>query len=743
MGDLWGPQGQFRFFLDFNAPPSSIEMQGFVSMLRNAATTYTSSRELLGIGEPYDHNIHLTAVDHKLNMWQEVESRFKQRLAVTEDMSPLSKARTTASFGLVGAAFHGALDAAYHELRFQKFRAIPYVRPAEGDWAKLRPLSIGKKEEEILNWNLTLQIYMGAWAQREGLVLFAGVPYRRLPENKHAIQICEMMVTDTMKVPISLPDLVRRDLLKPGLDPEMYVAARDNGSFVEKACETYINMNMAEFPHVIPSDKHFSFRNGVLQVAKEKSGEPFIRFCRIGELSDTVVCRVHHDYDFVPDHVKKPLMPQLDFLDRLAKEGISDEGKDGLHERFLAWLTAEVTEEQRAFMVLETTAADKKYLTSDISVCYKVWAAQGFSAQAIIAIAAMMGRDFYHSSVDNWQQAKFIHGESRAGKNLSITDPVEQALGSDSVGGIQAERIDTFALAGAEEWRLLHVSEVRKGDQLPEGPFLKMIAAEDVMIRKFNQKPEKRKCHFHVMFSSNEDKLPVRSAKGEFINRLFPIRFRKSFANCIDTTLAKKRHAEIGAIMAFCVRCYIMLRTALGRYSIQQFMPVDIKEAALAGRWAHNIIYEFLTGGDVIIDHGRDHRTAATRVEDFKTRREYRENADKITIMDLGVAFNLWKNITHSANRTAWNPDNYKPVFKELGLPFHTEGQQGEIYPCEIVDQGGLMSNSSGAIFPHAAMIHCVRISEDLQKRVLMQQKQPTVDGGAIDLTAGKRKRTD
>lgn len=745
---MWAPDGLLMSFAEYAGDDLGMEVRNFTRDLVQAASTRRSSYDILEIDGPYSAGLHKFIIDERYNTWLLITQRYHQRLAAVPGLTPKAVAHLKGAFNFAAAAFAGAIDSAYHEIRFQEFRGVPYIRPAESDWITLRPLSLGKKDEEVMDWNLTLQIFMGAWGMRERLVLFLGVPYKRIPGNMHAIEVCEMRLTDAMKEPISLPDLVRRDLLKDDLDPEMMVAARSDPAFIEKACAAYLNFNLPEIPHVIPSDRLFSFENGVLQVANTK-GEPEVRFWRPGQLSENTVCRAHHRYPFNEEWIGKALMPQLDFIEEISRR-MSDEGKPpavieaAQSDAFLEWMTREPTDEERAFMKSEQAHTDTSYLTSDISVCYKVWAAQDFSAQTIVAVAAMCGRDFHDTSTDNWQVAKLVHGASRAGKNLTISDPIEQALGSDSVGEINAEKMDLFALAGAEEWRLLHVSEVRRNSQLPEAALLRMIANESVLVRKMGVASKKlKRCHFHVMFSSNEDKLPVRSANGEFVHRIFPIHFRNSFAHCIDTTLGRTRRAEIGAFMTFCARCYGLVRLALGRKSIMQFLPFDMKEQTNAAKWSHNLIYEFLVSGDVIIEGGRANRNGRARIKDFIESPAARKYSDTIPVMELGTAFRLWLSITHTSSRMAWSPDNYIPVFKELGLPFHTEGIEGQVFPHLIMEDQVDLS-SSGATYPHASMVHYVKLSEDLSKRMRERvSDQSNIRGGWGDSNGYNKRRGD
>jgi hypothetical protein len=732
---MWGQNGLFASFTDYAGDDLGREISAFARDLASAASVRRSSYDLLEIDGPYDLALHKLLVEERHNTWMLVTQRFHQRLATVPDLTPKAVTHLKFVFNFAAAAFAGAIDAAYHELRLQEFRATPYIRPHSTDWITLRPLSLGKKEEEVMNWNLALQIFMASWAQREGIVLFLGVPYKRIPGNIHAIEVCEMRLTDAMKEPISLPDLIRRDLLRDDLDPEMMRAARSQPIFIEQACDAYLKFNMPEMPHVIPSDRLFSFENGVLQVANTQ-GEPEIKFWRPGQLSDTTVCRAHHRYPFNERFVDKPLMPQLDFLDdirrNMTRDGASPAVIDhALDSAFLEWMVREPTDDERVFMKSDQAHTDTAYLTSDISVCYKVWAAQDFSAQTIISLAAMCGRDFHDRSTDNWQVSKLVHGASRAGKNLTISDPIEQALGSDSVGEINAEKLDLFALAGAEEWRLLHVSEVRRNSQLPEAALLRMIAGEAVLVRKMGVAQKKlKRCHFHVMFSSNEDKLPVRSANGEFVHRIYPIHFRNSFAHCIDTTLGATRRAEIGAFMAFCARAYKLVRSALGRSTITQYLPFDMREETNAAKWSHNLIYEFLVSGDVVIEGGRPNRTARARIKDFTESPAARRYSDTIPVMELGVAFRIWLSITHTSSRMAWSPDNYIPVFKELGLPFHTEGIGGQVYP-ELIMENQVDLSSSGAVYPHASMVHYVKLSDDLSRRIRERvSDQSNIRGG-------------
>lgn len=740
--ELWGVDGIIYSFShhvqDLDDGPEALT--AFLDPMEECTINIRRAEQLFGFSGFVDYDVDMPVLESRARDWSDAVGAFKMRLATTDMLTVFEKARLTTRIDFVNATMAGAQDCLTHIMRFQRFRAAPYIRPAQADWDKLRPLVKKDDKEEKMDWNLALQIYIAAHAQKQGWVLVNGVPYERISGNKHAIRVCEMTVAEGVKQPTSLDELVRREVIMSGVDPQMLTEARKDPGFIEKACSWFRNFPQTELQHVVPSNKFFSFNNGILQI-RDSKGEPTLVLVKPEELADGLVCRVHHNYDVSPEFINKPMHPLF------CEPGTS---KTRSGDSLLKWMVQEPTPEERAAMTTEAAKLDPTYLASDTSVISKVWADQEFSAQQVFLNFGLLGRCFYDNTIDNWQVAPFINGPARAGKNLTWSEVIAQALGEDSVGTVSATRIDTFSFANAQHWKMFILNEIRNGDKLDEGALLRMISGEEVVIRKMQKEPfTLAHCHYHSMFISNELKMPVRSVRGEFAARMINCNFKHSFADVADTTLAAQRRPQIGAIICMAVRCYRVLRAALGRANVKSFLPFDVQKEENELKWHTNLIYQFLSSGDIVINQGVV-MTAEKRLEEFVKSPACRERSPYIPITTLGDAFRLWLLQTHpGSTKLRWIPATYNPVFKELGLPFCVEGAGGETFPCEILGTGqqGLASSTSGVHFPHAGCVHFVEIGAELSRRMKEDdnRRKRSLNGGnsydSNDADAGSFKR--
>lgn len=584
-----------------------------------------------------------------------------------------------------------ASDALFYELEAQHRAFRPFVRPSTAEWERLRPIKKekkGDKEKEVVDWNLVLQIQMGALAMRRDLVYFNGAVFRRKPEKRAVIDMLKKKITDQAETPMSLSDLAWRELIDEKLDPDMWHAARVDASFVAKACSWYEHKSTAELPHVTPTTRYLAFHEHMLEI-RSADGKPGLRVIPNAHAPADVVLQTHSDAPLDPEYLTMPLcsyfcepimrsarkrslgadIPDINLTEEEEEEVVGWRERTGAD--LLAWLVKEPSAEERAGFKLEETFMDTRFLSSRARVLMSKLAAQDFAPQTLFLLLALLARYMYANGTDRLQVAVWIHGIAGSGKSMLVTELLNELIGTDCIGSVDTSRLDGFAYAGAEHWRLLMINELRRGAKLPEADLLKIIANEDMRFRDFHKKGE-HVAHvlFNAIFISNLDEPPFQNGAGEFTRRVLMFHFPHTFTGEADTSLLQQRRMENGANAVMMLRCYHLLIEALGSRMIQEVMPFDMRKANESARWERDHVYQFLHSSYVIMHHA----SAEERLELFAKNRNERMSAPKVLIQSVGDMFRRWLIATHPGSNMPWAPAKWRPAFEQLGLPFSIIG---------------------------------------------------------------------
>jgi hypothetical protein len=590
-----------------------------------------------------------------------------------------------------------ASDALHYELEAQHRGFRAFVRPATEEWKRLRPIKKKEnkdgEEQEVVDWNLVLQIQLGALAMRRDLVFYNGAVFRRKPEKRCVIEMLRKKVTDQSDTPMSLADMAWRDLIDEKVDPDMWHAARVDPSFIGKACSWFEHKSTPELPHVTPTTRYLAFAEHLLEI-RGGDGKPSLRVIPNAHAPTDIVLQTHSDAPLEPDFLTMPLCSYFcepvikppsrkRTLDADAPDRQEEKEKEeivGWRERrgpeLLEWLARKPTDAEREGFKLEETFADARFLSSRARVLMSKLAQQDFSPQMLFLLIALLGRYMHSNGTDRLQVAMWIHGAAGSGKSMLITELLNELISTDCIGSVDTSRLDNFAYAGAEHWRLMMINELRRTGGnglagLPEADLLKFIAGEDAQLRDFHKKGI-RMPHvpFNVIFISNLEQPPFQNVAGEFARRILLFCFPNSFTGEADTSLLAQRRMENGANAVMMLRCYQLLIEALGTRMIQEVMPYDMLKANESARWEGDLVHQFLHSSHVVLHHP----TTEKRLELFGESRAQRKAAPKTLISSLGDVFRRWLVATHPKSNMPWVPNKWRPAFEHLGLPFSLVG---------------------------------------------------------------------